>query len=94
MTDSFWEKTLERLEAMSDFEMHGCPVCGRTLTIPSDWLGGEVRCGHCTAKFVVPVPAPFSTASTAPACTILEHADALLRATQYVLTRYTPAEAA
>ena len=31
--------------------VQGCPTCGRRLQIRVDYLGKEVVCRHCAAKF-------------------------------------------
>lgn len=42
----------------NETEVIGCPACQHLVRVPSDWLGTEVQCPECKARFRAPVREP------------------------------------
>jgi hypothetical protein len=40
---------------MQETEVISCPACRHLLRVPMDWLGQDVQCPECKAKFKAPV---------------------------------------
>jgi hypothetical protein len=43
---------------MQETEIIGCPACQHLVRVPGDWLGTEVQCPECKARFRAPVREP------------------------------------
>lgn len=58
--------------------LQNCPVCGRPLAIPREYLGRRLHCRHCGGKFVAIDPASPRFAAQNGASALLTQADRLL----------------
>jgi rRNA maturation protein Nop10 len=58
--------------------LQNCPVCGRPLAIPHEYLGRRLHCRHCGGKFVAIDPASPRFAAQNGASALLTQADRLL----------------
>jgi hypothetical protein len=58
--------------------LQNCPVCGRPLAIPREYLGRRLHCRHCGGRFVAIDPASPRFAAQNGASALLTQADRLL----------------
>jgi hypothetical protein len=45
------------MSSESETEVISCPACKHPLRVPQDWLGQQVQCPECKAKFKAPIRA-------------------------------------
>jgi DNA-directed RNA polymerase subunit RPC12/RpoP len=53
-----------------------CPTCGRNLQVRVEYLGRQVVCQHCHARFEATDPAAYAAADSG--ASLLQRADELL----------------
>jgi DNA-directed RNA polymerase subunit RPC12/RpoP len=56
-----------------------CPTCGRNLQVRVEYLGKQVVCQHCSAKFEASEPGSVTGAPEHSTLSLLERADQLLQ---------------
>jgi len=64
----------------STYFVQECPTCGRNLQIRVQYLGRQVVCQHCSARFEAYDPSSASYPSPASNLSLLERAEQLLSA--------------
>lgn len=55
-----------------------CPTCGRSLQVRVKYLGKQVACQHCSAKFEASDPSSAKLAELDTSASILARADELI----------------
>lgn len=56
-----------------------CPTCGRNLQVRVEYLGKQVVCQHCGARFEAYEPGSVSSAASQSSSSLLERAEYLLQ---------------
>jgi DNA-directed RNA polymerase subunit RPC12/RpoP len=56
-----------------------CPTCGRNLQVRVEYLGKQVVCQHCSAKFEASEPGSPASSLEHSTLSLLERADQLLQ---------------
>ncbi len=64
----------------STYFVQECPTCGRNLQVRVEYLGKQVVCQHCGARFSASEPGS-EFASASPGLSLLERAEQLLQST-------------
>src|SRR3954464_14237965 len=63
----------------STYFVQECPTCGRNLQIRVQYLGKQVVCQHCSAKFEAYDPSTAAYPPPASSISLLERAEQLLQ---------------
>jgi hypothetical protein len=64
-----------------------CPVCGRSLRIPVQYQGRQVRCRHCHGQFEAYDPSSADYPPEESGVALLQRADELLSAADSRIVR-------
>jgi hypothetical protein len=56
-----------------------CPTCGRNLQVRVEYLGKQVVCQHCGARFEAYEPGSAASAASQSSSSLLERAEYLLQ---------------
>ncbi len=73
-----------------------CPTCGRNLQVRVEYLGKQVICQHCSARFVACEPGSAAYPPEGSGLSLLQRAEQLLetaRASGIGVTQNSPAPA-
>jgi hypothetical protein len=68
----------------STFFVQECPTCGRNLQIRVKYLGREVICQHCHARFEACDPAHGICSTSDSGLSLLERAEKLLQSAEMI----------
>jgi DNA-directed RNA polymerase subunit RPC12/RpoP len=63
----------------STYFVQECPTCGRNLQVRVEYLGKQVVCQHCSAKFEAREPGSAAYPPESSGLSLLERADQLLQ---------------
>ena len=63
----------------STYFVQECPTCGRNLQVRVEYLGKQVVCQHCSARFEACEPGTAAYAAQNSGLSLLERADQLLQ---------------
>ena len=63
----------------STYFVQECPTCGRSLYVRVEYLGRQVVCQHCRARFEACDPASAAYPPSQSGIAVLQRADELLR---------------
>ena len=63
----------------STFFVQECPTCGRNLQVRVEYLGKQVVCQHCGARFEACEPGSVADAASHSSNALLERAEYLLQ---------------
>ena len=63
----------------STYFVQECPTCGRNLQVRVEYLGREVECQHCHARFNASEPGSMKYAESDSGLSLLERAEQLLQ---------------
>jgi hypothetical protein len=73
----------------STYFVQECPTCGRNLQIRVQYLGKQVVCQHCSARFEAYDPTNAAYPSPSSSLSLLERAEQLLSASSSQLAMPT-----
>jgi hypothetical protein len=65
--------------ARSTYYVQECPTCGRNLQVRVEYLGKEVECQHCHARFDASEPGSAEYLAADSGLSLLERAEQLLQ---------------
>ena len=65
--------------ARSTYYVQECPTCGRNLQVRVEYLGKEVECQHCHARFAASEPGSMDYTASDSGLSLLERAEQLLQ---------------
>lgn len=65
----------------STFFVQECPTCGRNLQVRVEYLGKQVVCQHCSARFEACEPGSAAYPPPSSSLSLLDRADYLLQTT-------------
>jgi hypothetical protein len=63
----------------STYFVQECPTCGRNLQVRVEYLGREVECQHCHARFNASEPGSMNYSDADSGLSLLERAEQLLQ---------------
>jgi len=63
----------------STYFVQECPTCGRNLQVRVEYLGKQVECNHCHARFEASEPGSAEYLSADSGLSLLERAEQLLQ---------------
>jgi hypothetical protein len=63
----------------STYFVQECPTCGRNLQVRVEYLGRQVECQHCHARFDASEPGSASFTDSESSLSLLERAEMLLQ---------------
>ena len=63
----------------STYFVQECRTCGRNLQVRVEYLGKEVECQHCHARFAACEPGSAAYSDSEPELSLLERAEQLLQ---------------
>jgi len=63
----------------STYFVQECPTCGRNLQVRVEYLGKQVVCQHCSAKFVACEPGSEAYTHQNSSLSLLERAEQLIQ---------------
>lgn len=63
----------------STYFVQECPTCGRNLQVRVEYLGKQVLCQHCGARFEACEPGTASYPPSSSSLSLLQRADELLQ---------------
>ena len=73
----------------STYFVQECPTCGRNLQVRVEYLGKQVVCQHCSARFEACEPGSSAYPPLTSSMSLLERAEHLLQTSS--VAAYTPA---
>jgi DNA-directed RNA polymerase subunit RPC12/RpoP len=65
----------------STYFVQECPTCGRNLQVRVEYLGKQVVCQHCGARFEACEPGSIPYPTSSSSLSLLERAEQLLQTT-------------
>jgi hypothetical protein len=63
----------------STYFVQECPTCGRNLQVRVEYLGKQVECNHCHARFDASEPGSIEYLASDSGLSLLERAEQLLQ---------------